>query len=258
MHSPVHGRITSRYGRRWGRFHAGLDLATGRERRPVFAAFAGTVERVVRGRAHGDRSTANMLAPGRTGNGVIVRNPDGEAQLYGHVDPCVNVGDRVAAGQRLGVVDLSGNTTGLHLHLETWNAAGRTRDPRGYFRFHRLTPGAPPTPPPPPPPAPSPGDPRVADYQTRQNRHGAAGLVVDGIDGPRTAEWRAWAAQAQRAVNAWRSRLVDLDVDGDYGPRTAARVRDLESRNRLAVDGVLEESDVAFMRRHGSTLPHRP
>ena len=145
MVSPVRGYISSGYGRRGSGFHAGLDIATGGNRRAVYAAFAGTVERIVRGRKHGQpASSGRVLAPYRSSNGVIIRNPDGERQLYGHVNPLssLRVGQRVSIGQRLGTVDLSGITTGLHLHFEVWNASRSTRNPLIDFRHFGVTAGA--------------------------------------------------------------------------------------------------------------------
>lgn len=145
MVSPVRGYTTSGYGRRGSGFHAGLDIATGGNRRAVYAAYAGTVERIVRGRKHGQpASRGSVLAPGRSGNGVIIRNPDGERQLYGHVNPLssLRVGQRVSIGQRIGNVDLSGITTGLHVHFETWNSNRTTRNPMIDFRHWGVTPGA--------------------------------------------------------------------------------------------------------------------
>src|SRR5699024_8163624 len=102
--------------------------------------------RVVSGRRNGQgEGSGTVLAPGRSGNGVIVRNPDGEKQLYGHVAPEVTVGQSVAVGQRLGTVDMSGITTGLHLHLEIWNSAGRTRNPMVDFRHFGIAPGGAPS-----------------------------------------------------------------------------------------------------------------
>jgi len=144
MSSPAKGYVSSGYGPRGSSFHAGVDIATGGKPGSVYTTFAGTVEKVVRGRRHGDRSSTNMLAPGRTGNGLIVRNADGERQLYGHVDvfASIKVGDRVAVGELVGVTDLSGNTTGYHVHYEEWTRSGATRDPMVSFRAFGVTPGA--------------------------------------------------------------------------------------------------------------------
>src|SRR5690606_16215435 len=144
MSSPAEGRVSSAYGTRAGGFHAGIDIATGGKSAPVHASFAGAIEKIVRGRKHGDRAASNQPAPGRTGNGLISRSPDGERQLYGHVEVLgsLRVGSKVEAGDKLGVTDLSGNTTGYHVHYEEWTRSGATRDPMDSFRAFQVTPGA--------------------------------------------------------------------------------------------------------------------
>ncbi|OJX93940.1 MAG: hypothetical protein BGO96_00290 [Micrococcales bacterium 73-15] len=243
MTSPAQGHVSSRYGSRSGGFHAGLDIAGGGLPRVVRAAFAGTVERIVRGRRPGQpASTGPVLAPGRSGNGIVVRNPDGERQLYGHVtvDAGLRVGDTVDVGDRSGVTDLSGITTGYHLHFEVWNAHGRTRDPEIDFRAFGVTPGSAPYVPPgtPTPSAPTTSLPTTsADeaqhlaWQQRQNRWGRAGLVEDGIDGPKSQRWRAWVRQLQTALNRWKAVRPQLLVDGDYASATDRAVYQAQKAN---------------------------
>jgi murein DD-endopeptidase MepM/ murein hydrolase activator NlpD len=66
-------------------------------------------------------------------NAVYVRHADNSVAWYGHFKngslTAKAVGDTVAAGERLGVVGSSGNSTGPHLHFELYNAAGQLQDP---------------------------------------------------------------------------------------------------------------------------------
>ncbi|ROR97777.1 putative peptidoglycan binding protein [Salana multivorans] len=245
MTSPVQGYVSSRYGSRSGGFHAGLDIAGGGVSRTVRAAFAGTVERIVRGRARGQSASIGaVLAPGRSGNGVVVRNPDGERQLYGHVtaDAGLKIGDNVGVGDRLGVTDLSGVTTGYHLHFEVWTARGATRNPEIDFRTFDVTPGAAPyvpaAPPAPAPSKPAPSaptqqarDPKVLAWQQRANRYGKAGLVEDGVKGSKSLRWEAWVRQLQTALNRWKAVAPKLVVDGDYGAVTDNAVYQAQKAN---------------------------
>lgn len=107
--------------------HDGLDIA----------APLGTP---VRAMAPGLVRFAGRLADGAVA--VRVEHADGSEAWYGHLDPTVSVrvGDRVAAGDLLGQVGLTGRTTGPHLHLELWYA-GRPIDPEPVLRSGRL-PGA--------------------------------------------------------------------------------------------------------------------
>ena len=232
MVSPVRGYTTSPYGRRGSAFHAGHDIGTGGNRRAVHAAFAGTVERVVRGRKHMQPANRGaVLAPGRSGNGVIVRNPDGERQLYGHVNPSVRVGQRVRIGQRIGTVDLSGITTGLHLHFEIWNAASATRNPLIDFRHFRVTPGA----------ALPKGLPKASSGGGGSSSSGSgsiewpgSALRVDGNFGP--VSRRAYQRLlAPKSVGNYTGR-----IDGQHGPMTTrAEQRWLKSRGHYTgrIDG---------------------
>ena len=102
-------------GRRYPHVHDGLDLAAPLGR-PVVAAADGRV-----------------LFAGRTDDGAVVvriAHDDGSETQYGHlaVDLTVQAGDRVSAGQRIGRIGLTGNTTGPHLHFELWRG-GRAVDP---------------------------------------------------------------------------------------------------------------------------------
>ena len=125
--------------------HRGIDIAAATGT-PVYAAFAGTVERAFKGSWVGDK---RYHFPLRTGNHVFVRNPDGEAQYYGHLSAVyVTAGQRVTKGQLIGRVGGTGNVTGPHLHFEAHsptsrgtNSYTRTFEPRILFKKYGVTPG---------------------------------------------------------------------------------------------------------------------
>jgi murein DD-endopeptidase MepM/ murein hydrolase activator NlpD len=77
-----------------------------------------------------DRSCALNTLPW---NAVYVRLPDGSLAWYGHLKAnsltVKNLGDSVDAGEYLGVMGSSGNSTGPHLHLELYDNGGRLVDP---------------------------------------------------------------------------------------------------------------------------------
>lgn len=263
MSSPVKGYVTSEYGTRNGTLHAGIDIATGGKSGDVHATFAGTVEKIVRGRKHGDRSRTNEIAPYRTGNGVIIRNPDGERQVYVHTaaSSSLKVGDKVSIGTVIGTTDLSGNTTGYHCHYEEWTKSGATRNPRVSFKAFGVTPGATPvkaSAPKPSTPAPSTGTASVRTWQTRQNTNGNAGLYVDGVKGTYSKAWESWVKTAQKALNNYKGVQGKVIADGDYGPGFRAQVKTVQSRNGLVADGILGNVTAAWMRKQGSNVPNRP
>jgi len=104
---PSAGPITSRYGPRWGGFHAGIDIAGNN---PVYAAAAGTVYR-----------TGGGILGGRTGQGIGIDHGGGVFTYYGH-NPYggirVRPGQAVTKGQRIGHQGATGNVTGIHTHFE--------------------------------------------------------------------------------------------------------------------------------------------
>jgi murein DD-endopeptidase MepM/ murein hydrolase activator NlpD len=113
---PAAGRVTSEYGRRWGRLHAGIDIAapTGT---PIGAALPGTV--IYAGWQSG------------YGNVVILSHGGGLSTLYGHQSRIgSSLGQAVGSGQVIGYVGSTGNSTGPHLHFET-RYGGVARNPRG-------------------------------------------------------------------------------------------------------------------------------
>jgi murein DD-endopeptidase MepM/ murein hydrolase activator NlpD len=101
---PNRGRITSRFGPRWGEKHSGIDIAspTGT---PIKAADGGVV------------SFAGWN--GNYGRLVIINHENGYTTYYGHCNTIkVKKGQRVARGDVIGTVGETGRTTGPHLHFE--------------------------------------------------------------------------------------------------------------------------------------------
>ena len=115
---PVDGPITSPFGMRWGRLHAGIDIGVGFGT-PIRAAAGGTV-------IH-----AGWL--GGYGNLVVLDHGGGLSTAYGHQQAIyVTVGEAVGQGEVVGEVGSTGNSTGPHLHFEV-RIAGNPVDPLGYL-----------------------------------------------------------------------------------------------------------------------------
>lgn len=151
--SPVKGYITSEWGQYRGSYrHLGMDLGVGGVYgTPVYAMESGTLVRSVGTRVHDTNLSqpknygkAQML-PGRTGNGQAIKSSVKSTRTiyYLHVKPVpgLKVGERVVAGQLIGYIDDSGNTSGAHLHLEV-HENGVSVNPRGWFSIYGITPGA--------------------------------------------------------------------------------------------------------------------
>lgn len=85
---------------------------------PVLAPAAGTVVAVENGLP--DNPPGKMDARAKAGNHVVLDLGDGAHALLAHLQQgsvAVRLGDRVTAGQRLGLTGNSGNTSEPHLHL---------------------------------------------------------------------------------------------------------------------------------------------
>lgn len=105
---PYDGRITSYVGPRWGRTHNGIDIIAKEgacKGDPAFAAADGVVVR------------ADWY--GGYGNCVIIDHGNGIQTLYAHFTKLsVKAGDIVKAGDEVGKIGSTGNSTGPHLHFE--------------------------------------------------------------------------------------------------------------------------------------------
>jgi len=98
------GRVTSCYGARWGKLHAGIDIAAPIGT-PIYAPEGGTVLQA--GPASG------------FGLAIAVQHGDGTITVYGHVNQMfVSVGEAVSTGQQIAEVGNRGQSTGPHLHFE--------------------------------------------------------------------------------------------------------------------------------------------
>lgn len=228
MVSPFDGRLTQNHGDSGGyRGHKGMDIAPpkpGQTGMPVYAAFAGTVRKVHRTAKNGGKTST--WAPGRTGNGLLISNPDGEGNGYNHMKPVagLSVGDKVEAGDLLGYNDKSGNQTAPHLHLEfwaDWRNPNSDYDPQLAFRKFGIKPGSAPSTtatvkpqaskpkPKPKPSAPKPSGPKPTDY---------ANLVADGDFGKVSVR----ALQILMTVIGKYSRAID----GQAGKHTWIAVQE--------------------------------
>jgi murein DD-endopeptidase MepM/ murein hydrolase activator NlpD len=78
---------------------------------------------------------------GGYGNRTVIRHEDGTETWYCHQSAyAVSVGQKVRAGEVIGAVGATGNTTGPHLHLEVRPGAGDPVDPFSALTAHGLTP----------------------------------------------------------------------------------------------------------------------
>jgi murein DD-endopeptidase MepM/ murein hydrolase activator NlpD len=115
---PVRGPVVSPFGQRWGRLHAGIDIAAPAGT-PIVASAAG---RVI---YSGSMSGYGLI--------VIIQHAGGIATAYAHNSRnMVSVGQAVSQGQQIAAVGCTGTCFGDHVHFEV-RVNGSPVDPMGYL-----------------------------------------------------------------------------------------------------------------------------
>jgi peptidoglycan DL-endopeptidase CwlO len=115
---PANGSISSGFGMRWGRLHAGIDMPLP-EGTGLRAAASGTV------------AIAGWV--GGYGNYTCIQHGGSLSTCYGHQSSIsVSVGQSVSQGQVIGYSGNTGHSTGPHLHFEV-RVNGSPVDPLGYL-----------------------------------------------------------------------------------------------------------------------------
>ena len=115
---PINGPLTSPFGQRWGRLHAGIDISAP-DGTPIRAADSGRV--VMAGWSGG------------YGNYTCIQHTATMSTCYAHQSRLgTSSGAAVTQGQVMGYVGNTGNSFGAHLHFEV-RINGSPVDPMGYL-----------------------------------------------------------------------------------------------------------------------------
>lgn len=269
---PVGSRYTSKFSparKLWGiiRAHAGADWAPPKpgQNVPIFAVADGVVTAVGVGVLAGHSGQIIVIDHGtlRDASGA-----DHTETNYGHLHKTyVRKGQQVKAGDKIGLMGMTGNVTGVHLHLGV-RFNGKYADPAAWLKKKGVTPGV--TKPfelaiikpvanvkPVVKPAVNKASYSAATLNI-QNALKTMGydIATDGIMGPRTigvieeyqrsqqapyklfvdGKWGAktkahyiWTKNLQKVMNKWKGSK--LTPDGHYGANTVARVRYIQTKN---------------------------
>ncbi|MFG2621498.1 M23 family metallopeptidase [Streptomyces sp. NPDC048507] len=127
--APIEGSyVSTQYGAGGGMWssgsHTGIDFHAD-EGTSVHAVGAGVIVEAGWGGAYG--------------NNVVIKHNDGTYTQYGHMNSLsVSVGEKVTAGQQIGLSGSTGNSSGPHLHFEARTGAqyGSDINPLAYLRSH--------------------------------------------------------------------------------------------------------------------------
>ena len=115
---PVNGPVVSPFGQRWGRLHAGVDIAVP-SGTPIRAADSGRV--------------VLLGWTGGYGNYTCISHGGSLSTCYAHQSRyATSNGASVSKGQVIGYVGCTGHCFGDHLHFET-RINGSPVDPMGYL-----------------------------------------------------------------------------------------------------------------------------
>ncbi|MEU4566592.1 peptidoglycan DD-metalloendopeptidase family protein [Micromonospora sp. NPDC023956] len=266
--NPTRGTLTSGYKIPSRPGHLGWDIANS-QGTPVYATAAGTVRDIRTGSYPGDPTSGPL--GGRTGNSVHIDHADSYFSYYGHLHRVlVSKGQWVLAGQLIGLMGTTGNSTGPHLHFEIHRPRLTSTDPRVFLANRGISLGS-------TAPMGSTGWPSVSQGTTSwvartiqyllrgrgvstvvdgyfgpgtassvRTFQSGRGLYVDGVVGPIT--WTALILPLQQGNSgdtvrglqtALSARVGNVVVDGSFGAQTATAVRSFQSSQGLAVDGLV-------------------
>ena len=121
---PVSGfRLTAGFGEYglWSSSHTGQDFA---------CAYGAPIHAV------GDGRIIFAAYDGAYGNKIAIEHEDGTVTWYAHMDSFVRTSGTVQAGDVIGRVGMTGNTTGAHLHMEVRPHDGGPVPPLTWLRAH--------------------------------------------------------------------------------------------------------------------------
>ncbi|WP_257985000.1 peptidoglycan DD-metalloendopeptidase family protein [Bacillus sp. T33-2] len=228
-------RVTSQYGENRGSYtHKGLDLANGKQGDPVKSLQSGKVI----------TATYSKSA----GYWVVVQQDDGTVAKYMHLQNGLNVsaGQRVSAGQQLGKVGNTGQSTGAHLHLQI-EQNGKTINPLDYLKSSNVSVSS------------SASDASRAAAENLQNIDEARSELIQlqqdivGIENEmqelELALVQTVTAEQDRKINSYRDDLANFDLQQSRVDELSQTWRNLEKERILAFEAQrhLQQSTIDYL-----------
>jgi murein DD-endopeptidase MepM/ murein hydrolase activator NlpD len=120
---PVIGSVSSDFGWRWGRMHAGIDIRAKRGT-PIKSPARGRVTFAARNGGYGN---------------LIILDHGGYKTAYAHCNSIkVRHGSYVDEGQIIGSVGSTGNSSGSHLHFEYRTPKNGAIDPMPFLQARKM------------------------------------------------------------------------------------------------------------------------
>ncbi len=216
-------KVTSPFGMRtiWGKkqMHNGIDLVGEGSSLDYIVAFADGVVKISKYSSSG-------------GEYVQIDHSNGNLTRYLHMKKdsrTVKAGDKVLKGQVLGYMGATGKVTGAHLHFDV-NVAGKYVDPAPYLEGTK-------------------------EFDNTPNiiKQWQLAAIADGFEFPKFGADGKWGnecvAVSKKAVCKRRikhkfqnltklvQRMVGVDDDGKFGPKTKTAVIAYQKKNGLVQDG---------------------
>ena len=113
-------RLTTRFGKHGSRTHGGIDIAAPGGSQIIAVSDGKVIKK--------------SYNPKGLGHLIVIENNDGVRAYYAHMkkESFLKKGDKVKAGDTIGIVGSTGKSTGNHLHLE-FHKGDKKVDPLPYF-----------------------------------------------------------------------------------------------------------------------------
>jgi len=207
--------------------HSGIDLVPVDSKVPtnVIAIADGTITRAITWLE--DTHTGNRIVTNPDGNFITYRTDSGYTVECRHLRSGMTLkkGDRVKAGDVIGVIGSTGRCSNIHLHLELKNAGGTSFDPYPYF-----------------------------DNKLEiDNEHVPVLITPQSRPTIKLGSIGSDVTYLQKALNV--TIMAGIKVDGRFGPVTEVSVKKYQRIRGLLQDGIMGPQTWGHIEEDIKTIP---